>query len=62
MTAFAMPYPPVPELVPAPQRPRGVFAAAYLLAGAAAFWLAAMAATMCCGATTTAQSPIGSAK
>ncbi|HEY1177072.1 MAG TPA: hypothetical protein VGF17_13025, partial [Phytomonospora sp.] len=31
---------------PAPPRPRGVFAASYLLTGSAAFWLAAAVATL----------------
>ncbi|MEV0650783.1 hypothetical protein AB0I28_36565 [Phytomonospora sp. NPDC050363] len=36
----------VPFGPPPPQRPRGVFAAAYLLAGSGAFWLAAAIATL----------------
>lgn len=46
MTMHTLPWPVAPGPVPAPERPRGVFAAAYLLAGAAALWLTAMTATM----------------
>lgn len=46
MIANAMPYYQVPQSIPAPERPRAVSVAAFLLVGAAAFWLAAMIATM----------------
>jgi small-conductance mechanosensitive channel len=39
-------YTPAPQPQAAPERPRSVLAATYLLGGAAAFWLAAMIATM----------------
>jgi len=46
MSVFPGPGIPFPPKVTAPERPREVVIAAYLLAGASAFWLAAMLATL----------------